>query len=341
MNRMDNKKDNGDDFAYVYVIKNPSYNDICLCAWDSVLYKGTPVMYETRFGLDLGIVVGPAPSADRSYVPGCKDVRGACLSFGSTEEGAGSENEHQCSYCSGCQISKEPEKVRVEGDVTWIDHLATPAEMARYSENSAKEEEALRVCREKVQKHKINMKLVSSHFLLGEPKVLFFFTAEERVDFRDLVKDLVSVFRMRIELRQIGVRDESRLLGGLSACGRDYCCHLMTKEMDPVTIKMAKEQNLSLNSLKISGPCGRLLCCLAYEYDYYMEEKASCPPEGTRLRIDHELWKVSEVNILSRRIIVQGSEGRTLSIPFEDVSFNSETGFWDVSREYQDEIFSS
>ena len=115
----------------------------------------------------------------------------------------------------------------------------------------------------------------------------------------------------------------------------------MTREMDPVTIKMAKEQNLSLNSMKISGPCGRLLCCLAYEYDYYMEEKASCPPEGTKLRLDHELWRVTEVNILSRKITVSGSEGRTISIPFDEVFFNSDSGFWEVSEEYQEELFSS
>ena len=104
---------------------------------------------------------------------------------------------------------------------------------------------------------------------------------------------------------------------------------------------MAKEQNLSLNSAKISGPCGRLLCCLAYEYDYYMEEKAGCPPEGTKIRLDHELWRVSEINILSRKITVQGSEGRTIAIPFAEISFNSATGYWEVSEEYEEDLFST
>ena len=334
-----------DEWAYVYVIKNPSYNDICLCAWDSVLYAGTPVVYETRFGLDLGVVVGPAPVPGSHYTPGCSDVHGACLHFGGEKDDelgyAADENAHQCDSCFCCQITKEPERIRVDGSVTWIDHLATPSEMARYSENEAKEEEALRICREKIKNRGLGMKLVTTHFLLGEPKVIFFFTADERVDFRDLVKDLVAVFRMRIELRQIGVRDESRFLGGLSVCGRDYCCHLMTREMDPVTIKMAKEQNLSLNSMKISGPCGRLLCCLAYEYDYYMEEKAGCPPEGTRIKIDHELWRVSEINILSRKLTLSASEGRTLSIPFEEVSYNDETGYWVIDEDYLEELFSS
>ncbi len=335
------KKFEAPEMAYVYVIKNPSYNDVCLCAWTSVLYPGTPVVYETRFGLDLGIVVGSAPVPDRKYVPGNAEVMGACLHFGSENDvlmpEEGSEEDHQCSYCPGCQIVKEPELMRVDGDVSFLDHLATPEEMARYEANTAKEDDALRICREKVLKHRLNMKLVTSHFLLGEPKVIFFFTAEERVDFRDLVKDLVSVFRMRIELRQIGVRDESRLIGGLSVCGRDYCCHCITSQLDPVTIKMAKEQNLSLNSMKISGPCGRLLCCLAYEYEYYVEEKSLCPPEGTRLRIGHDLWKVTEVNILSHKLTILGSEGRTAFIPVEEVSFNDESGFWEIDEDYIEE----
>ena len=343
---MKQKMAHDDEWAYVYVIKNPSYNDVCLCAWDSVLYAGTPIVYETRFGLDLGIVVGPAPVPGKSYVPGRSDVHGACLHFSDEKEEddvryVSDDSAHQCDSCFCCQIAKEPEKMKVDGSVTWIDHLATPAEMSKYAENEDKEEEALRICREKIRKHELGMKLVTTHFLLGEPKVIFFFTADERVDFRDLVKDLVAVFRMRIELRQIGVRDESRLIGGLSVCGRDYCCHLMTKEMDPVTIKMAKEQNLSLNSMKISGPCGRLLCCLAYEYDYYMEEKASCPPEGTRIKIEHELWRVTEINILSHTITLTASDGRTITVPADEVSFNSNTGYWELSEEYQEDLFSA
>ena len=118
---------------------------------------------------------------------------------------------------------KEPKMVEVDGDVEWISHMATPDEIRRYGENSEEEKEAIKICREKIAKRNLEMKLVTAHFLLCEPKVLFFFTAEDRVDFRDLVKDLVSVFRMRIELRQIGVRDESRVLGGLAVCGRDFC----------------------------------------------------------------------------------------------------------------------
>jgi len=336
------KKQSSEEFAYVYVIKNPSYNDICLAAWDSVLYAGTPVVYETRYGLDLGFVISPAPESASPYTPGNTSAHGACLHFGSAQEEAmeGEPNAHQCDSCMGCQNTKEPRKIKVDGEVLWLDHLATPQEMARYTENASKEEHAIVVCREKILKHGLAMKLIAAHFLLGEQKVIFFFTADERVDFRELVKDLVAVFKMRIELRQVGVRDESRILGGLSVCGRGYCCHSITDKMEPVSIKMAKEQNLSLNSMKISGPCGRLLCCLAYEYNYYLEEKAACPPEGSRLKLDHELWKVSEVNILSRKITVQGSEGRVIYIPFDEVSYDEDSGHWVVNEEWEEEIFS-
>ena len=183
---------------------------------------------------------------------------------------------------------------------------ATDEDRELYESNLEKESDALEICREKVKKHKLDMKLVSAHYLVEEPKVLFFFTAEQRVDFRALVKDLVSEFKMRIELRQIGVRDESRVLGGLGVCGRYLCCHKITDKLKPVSIKMAKEQNLSLNSMKISGPCGRLLCCLSYEYDFYCEEKKRYPNEGARLSVGKEVFKVSEVNILSKSVKLLG-----------------------------------
>jgi len=177
--------------------------------------------------------------------------------------------------------------------------------------------------------------------LFGEAKIIFFFTAANRVDFRDLVKDLVAVFRIRIELRQIGVRDESRVLGGLAVCGRDFCCHAITDKLNPVSIKMAKEQNLSLNSTKISGPCGRLLCCLSYEYDFYFEEKRNLPQEGSKLKIQHELMKITEVNILSRKISLTGPDGRHLTIPFSAVYHNDENSRWEVTREYLDEFLTN
>jgi cell fate regulator YaaT (PSP1 superfamily) len=216
--------------------------------------------------------------------------------------------------------------------------MATPDEIRRYQENIEAEKEAIKICKEKIAQRKLEMKLVTAHFLISEPKALFFFTAEDRVDFRELVKDLVSVFRMRIELRQIGVRDEARVLGGLAVCGRDFCCHSISDKLDPVTIKMAKEQNMSLNSMKISGPCGRLLCCLSYEYDFYVEEKQSYPPEGSKIKIGDELYRVQEVNILSRSMTLSGSEGRTFSVPRSQVRWSERTGHWEVSREFEAEF---
>ncbi|MFA7396307.1 MAG: regulatory iron-sulfur-containing complex subunit RicT, partial [Sphaerochaetaceae bacterium] len=180
----------------------------------------------------------------------------------------------------------------------------------------------------------------AAHYLFGDPKIIFFFTAANRVDFRELVKDLVSIFRIRIELRQIGVRDESRLLGGLAVCGRDFCCHGITDKMNPVSIKMAKEQNLSLNSTKISGPCGRLLCCLSYEYDFYNEEKKRYPSEGSRLKIQNELMRVTEVNILSKTLSLSGQQGRYLTIPLSSVAYNNDNSRWEIDQTFIDEFLS-
>ncbi len=156
----------------------------------------------------------------------------------------------------------------VEEDLIPIIRVCNERDLKRLKENQIKEDNAQGVCRDKIKSLKLDMKLTGVHYLLDEPKILFYFTADNRVDFRELVKSLVSIFKMRIELRQIGVRDESRLLGAMGVCGRVICCHGITDNLKPVSIKMAKEQNLSLNSMKISGPCGRLLCCLEYEYDF-------------------------------------------------------------------------
>lgn len=138
---------------------------------------------------------------------------------------------------------------------------------------------------------------------------------------------------MRIELRQVGVRDESRVLGGLAVCGRPYCCHGVTDKLKPVSINMAKEQSLSLNSMKISGPCGRLLCCLSYEYELYKEEKANYPREGTRIQFKDERFKVIGVNILTKRISVVSGDGRYLDIPSEKLSRNG-SGLWQIEADF-------
>lgn len=210
-----------------------------------------------------------------------------------------------------------------------IIRIANEKDLSKYEHNLQKGEEALRICKLKIAEHKLDMKLISANYLLEESKILFFFTAESRVDFRELVKNLVSIFKIRIELRQIGVRDESRVLGGLSVCGRSYCCHSVTDKLKPVSIKMAKEQNLSLNSMKISGPCGRLLCCLSYEYDFYLEEKHKYPSAGKRIISGDDQYKVLDVNVITKKITVVSTDGRFFTVP-DEFLLKSDSGKWTI-----------
>jgi cell fate regulator YaaT (PSP1 superfamily) len=200
-------------------------------------------------------------------------------------------------------------------EIAWIERPASEEDLRKAERNQGLEKDAFRICREKIEKHRLEMKLVSVHYLLEEPKILFFFTADNRVDFREQVKDLVGVFKTRIELRQIGVRDESRVVGGLGVCGRGYCCHMVSDKLRPVSIKMAKDQNLSLNSMKISGPCGRLLCCLSYEHGFYNEQRRLIPPEGTRISHGDTLWKVTEINVVMGRLKLGSEDGRQITVP--------------------------
>ena len=158
--------------------------------------------------------------------------------------------------------------------------MATEADEETERKNKEKEKEAFKICLEKIKKHDLDMKLIDTEYTFDNNKVLFYFTADGRIDFRELVKDLASVFKTRIELRQIGVRDETKIVGGIGICGRPLCCASYLSEFIPVSIKMAKEQNLSLNPTKISGVCGRLMCCLKYEEDTYEELNSKLPNVG-------------------------------------------------------------
>ncbi|MBQ6057571.1 MAG: hypothetical protein IJL34_07865 [Treponema sp.] len=200
-------------------------------------------------------------------------------------------------------------------DIVMVERKANQDDFKKYQELADKEAGAFKTFKEKVALHKLDMKLIAVHFLLEEPKALFFFSSENRVDFRELVKDLVSVFKMRIELRQIGVRDESRITGGLGVCGRAYCCHSICDRLPPVSIRMAKDQNLSLNSMKISGQCGRLLCCLSYEFKWYSEARKSLPNEGVHIFYDGTNFRITDVNPLTMMIKMLGEDGRLLEIP--------------------------
>jgi cell fate regulator YaaT (PSP1 superfamily) len=216
-------------------------------------------------------------------------------------------------------------------EFAWVDRAASDEDLQRSGANRELEKEAFRVCREKIESHRLDMKLVSVHYLLEEPKILFFFTAENRVDFRELVKDLVGVFKSRIELRQIGVRDEARVVGGLGVCGRGYCCHMVSDKLRPVSIKMAKDQNLSLNSMKISGPCGRLLCCLSYEHGFYNEQRRLIPQEGVKVNYGDTLWKVMEVNVVAGRLRLSAEDGRQITLPAS--SFERVDNRWQIRAE--------
>lgn len=210
-----------------------------------------------------------------------------------------------------------------------IDRKATDDDLEKFYEFQKKEKEAFAVFKEKVIARHLEMKLIATHFMLEEQKALFFFTSDNRVDFRELVKDLVSVFKMRIELRQVGVRDDSRITGGLGVCGRPYCCHSVSDKLRPVSIRMAKDQNLSLNSMKISGQCGRLLCCLAFEWDVYAEARKKLPGEGLRLFYDNTNFRVIEVNPISSMVKMLGEDGRLIEI--NSSRFSKEAGRWKIN----------
>ena len=179
-----------------------------------------------------------------------------------------------------------------------IVRIATDADKKHHEENKKKEEDAFRVCNEKIAAHGLDMKLIDAQYTFDNSKLLFYFTSAGRVDFRDLVKDLAGVFRTRIELRQIGIRDEAKLMGGMGPCGRPLCCTRFLSDFGQVSIKMAKEQNLSLNSSKISGICGRLMCCLRYEQETYEYELKRTPPVGATVRTPDGLGTVTEISPL-------------------------------------------
>ncbi len=179
---------------------------------------------------------------------------------------------------------------------------ATEKDCKKHKQNLEKKSEALRICQEKIDAHNLEMKLIDVEYTFDNSKVVFYFTADGRVDFRELVKDLASVFRMRIELRQIGVRDEAKMLGGVGNCGRGLCCNTWLADFEPVSIKMAKVQNLSLNPSKISGICGRLMCCLKFENEVYTHLKKGMPSTGERIKTPDGIAVVTDVNILENKI---------------------------------------
>ncbi|MBN2119915.1 MAG: stage 0 sporulation family protein [Candidatus Omnitrophica bacterium] len=209
------------------------------------------------------------------------------------------------------QVISEPEEIAEEtkNSVKNIVRIMHMDDLKQVKENNSKAKKAIKTCEKNISEHNLNMKLIDAEYSFDKSKIIFYFTAEGRIDFRDLVKDLAKIFKTRIEMRQMGVRDETRLFGGIGPCGRALCCTSFLRNFEPVTIKMAKEQNLPLNPTKISGICGRLMCCLSYEHKVYKELRKKLPKEGQTLNTPKGKARVLEVNPLKREVVLEFEGG--------------------------------
>ncbi|MBD3295818.1 MAG: stage 0 sporulation protein [Candidatus Omnitrophica bacterium] len=225
------------------------------------------------------------------------------------------------------QVADPPRQVKdlknIRTTLRKIIRKANPWDEKQIVKNRTKTQDLLQVCGKKINEHHLDMKLVNAEYSFDRSKIIFYFTSDNRVDFRDLVKDLASIFRVRIELRQIGVRDEARMLGGLGPCGRRLCCISFLKEFNPVTIKMAKVQNLPLNPSKISGLCGRLMCCLGYEHECYKTCSKGMPRTGKVIKTSFGQGKVIGVSPLQRTVTVDLGDGMIKDVKIdEDERYN-------------------
>jgi cell fate regulator YaaT (PSP1 superfamily) len=206
---------------------------------------------------------------------------------------------------------------------TELKNVLRPAgdeDLAMAAANGAREETAFRFCQQRVVERGMEMKMVRAEYLFDGSKIIFYFTADSRVDFRELVKDLAHHFHTRIEMRQIGVRDEAKLTGGIGICGRELCCCTFLTEFAPVSVKMAKEQGLALNPTKISGQCGRLLCCLAYEFETYCSMRKGLPKCGRKICLDGAEGEVTDVNVLGQKVTVRLPDGKRVEVSAEEVA---------------------
>ena len=219
--------------------------------------------------------------------------------------------------CLGTVVT-EPKETTREG-LRKVLRKASPEELSAYQGLKEKEGHAASLCKRKIEEMKLPMKLLRAEYLFGGSKLLFYFFSEDRVDFRELVKELAKEFKVRLEMRQVGVRDEAKIIGGLGNCGNVVCCKRFLNAFSIVSIKMMKEQNLLLNPSKISGVCGRLMCCLAYEYGMYVDLKRDFPKVGKRVMTPQGEGKVVKANVLARTVTVETSEGKEVTFPAGDV----------------------
>lgn len=203
------------------------------------------------------------------------------------------------------QENKDIEEKELVSPLRLVRRVAADSDYQQLAENRQRETDAVQICLEKIAKHELEMKLVDVEYTFDRNKIIFYFTADGRVDFRELVRDLAAVFRTRIELRQIGVRDEAKMLGGLGPCGRSLCCTTFLEDFGPISIRMAKEQNLSLNPTKISGICGRLMCCLRYEVEHYENARELFPPVGEMVVTPGGRGKIMNWNVVKKTVFVE------------------------------------
>ncbi len=242
--------------------------------------------------------------------------------------------------------SREVSEASITSPLKSVIRPATKEDRENVERNRAKEKDAFKICKEKIIEHGLEMKLISVEYTFDNSKLLFYFTADGRIDFRDLVKDLAAIFRVRIELRQVGVRDETKLVGGVGSCGRPLCCNSYLSDFVPVSIKMAKEQNLSLNPQKISGVCGRLMCCLKNEADTYEYLNAKLPRENDEVTTNTGLrGKVNSVNVLRQTVKVlvekEGDEKELLDYHVSELRFKRRKHVFkeeELEAEFNEEI---
>jgi len=263
---------------------------------------------ETDDGIEYGVVIG---FEDVEIDESNNTEDGSTLLF----------LKKNCDTCkSGAEKDASEQKVKNKKNrIYFILRLADSNDKKQVETNDIDSKEAYKICKEKVLKHEISLKLVSSYYFLDRAKLLFEFTADQRVDFRELVKDLASHFKTRIELKQIGVRDEARSVGECGPCGREICCNVMGNAFEVITIKMAKEQGMPLATSKISGQCGRLMCCLAYEYKTYCEIKKDLPKIGTAVKFNESKAIIKDINPISRKLLIETEDKRILYVDIENV----------------------
>jgi len=244
-------------------------------------------------------------------------------------------NAHSLELARGAQVVVETDRGRALGKVVVppreiprtdapegiksVLRIASEDDMALSRTNAAREGEAFSFCQKRIQERKMEMKLVRAEYLFDGSKIIFYFTADGRVDFRELVKDLAHHFHTRIEMRQIGVRDEAKLTGGIGICGRELCCCTFLTEFTPVSVKMAKEQGLALNPTKISGQCGRLLCCLSYEFETYCSMKKCLPKCGRKVQVEGGEGEIVEQNVLAQTVTVRLGDGKKMEVPADNL----------------------